>query len=110
MSSALLSTQSIPEIAQSSANEHIVRGTLRKAHHRPAFVQPPDKGWGWVVVFAAFTCSAIVDGLIFSFPCIFGLLLDDIHASYPVAILCVAAQISSYLFIGTLTTTSVPIH
>ncbi|XP_067128313.1 monocarboxylate transporter 12-B-like [Centruroides vittatus] len=32
----------------------------------PTFVEPPDGGWGWMVVFASFSCSVIVDGIIFS--------------------------------------------
>ncbi len=33
---------------------------------RPHIV-PPDGGWGWVVMMAAFGCNIIVDGIIFSF-------------------------------------------
>lgn len=38
-----------------------------------AIVVPPDGGWGWVVVFAAFYCNIVVDGIIYSF----GMLMND---------------------------------
>lgn len=38
-----------------------------------AIVVPPDGGWGWVVVFAAFYCNVVVDGIIYSF----GMLMND---------------------------------
>lgn len=38
-----------------------------------AIVVPPDGGWGWVVVFAAFYCNLVVDGIIYSF----GMLMND---------------------------------
>lgn len=38
-----------------------------------AIVVPPDGGWGWVVVFAAFYCNVVVDGIIYSF----GMLIKD---------------------------------
>lgn len=37
-------------------------------------VSPPDGGWGWVIVGAAFVTSVIVDGIIFSF----GILLPEL--------------------------------
>lgn len=30
-------------------------------------MEPPDGGWGWIVVIASFMCNVIVDGIIFSF-------------------------------------------
>lgn len=38
-----------------------------------AIVVPPDGGWGWVVVLAAFYCNIVVDGIIYSF----GMLMND---------------------------------
>jgi len=38
-----------------------------------AIVVAPDGGWGWVVVFAAFYCNVVVDGIIYSF----GMLMND---------------------------------
>ncbi|XP_050441619.1 monocarboxylate transporter 9 isoform X2 [Adelges cooleyi] len=39
-----------------------------------AIVVAPDGGWGWVVVFAAFYCNMIVDGIVYTF----GLIMKDI--------------------------------
>lgn len=38
-----------------------------------AIVVAPDGGWGWMVVFAAFYCNIIVDGIAYSF----GMLIKD---------------------------------
>lgn len=43
-----------------------------------AIVVPPDGGWGWVVVFAAFYCNVVVDGIIYSF----GMLMQDMVISF----------------------------
>ncbi|KAG8181256.1 hypothetical protein JTE90_013027 [Oedothorax gibbosus] len=29
--------------------------------------EPPDGGWGWVIVFASFMCNVVVDGIAYSF-------------------------------------------
>nr|XP_042912380.1 monocarboxylate transporter 12-like [Parasteatoda tepidariorum] len=29
--------------------------------------EPPDGGWGWVIVFASFFCNVVVDGIAYSF-------------------------------------------
>lgn len=44
-----------------------------------AIVVPPDGGWGWVVVFAAFYCNVVVDGIIFSFGMLMGDLVSTFH-------------------------------
>lgn len=43
-----------------------------------AIVVPPDGGWGWVVVFAAFYCNVVVDGIIYSF----GMLMKDMVVTF----------------------------
>ena len=105
MSSALLSTRNLPAVVDQSVPETGRNGSKNSRQGKRKqrrYVQPPDKGWGWVVVLAALGCSAIVDGLIFSFSSLFGILLDDARISFPVIVACIAAQIFSYLFIGEL--------
>ncbi|RZB40360.1 monocarboxylate transporter 3, partial [Asbolus verrucosus] len=45
-----------------------------------AITVPPDGGWGWVVVMAAFLCNFIADGSIYTF----GIFLQDISKSFDV--------------------------
>lgn len=42
---------------------------------------PPDGGWGWVVVIASFFISAISDGVIVTFGCIYSKILQDLDLS-----------------------------
>ncbi|XP_025412667.1 monocarboxylate transporter 12-B-like isoform X2 [Sipha flava] len=46
-----------------------------------AIVVPPDGGWGWVVVFAAFYCNVVVDGIIYSFGMLLKDMVDSFHES-----------------------------
>lgn len=43
-----------------------------------AIVVAPDGGWGWVVVFAAFYCNVVVDGIIYSF----SMLMSDMGKTF----------------------------
>lgn len=43
-----------------------------------ALIVPPDGGWGWVVVFAAFYCNLVVDGIIYTF----GMLMSDMAKEF----------------------------
>ena len=43
--------------------------------------EKPDGGYGWVILFAAFTISFVLDGCMYSF----GILLDEIKTYYGVA-------------------------
>ncbi|XP_018331400.1 monocarboxylate transporter 3-like [Agrilus planipennis] len=43
-------------------------------------VIPPDGGWGWVIVAAAFICNMIIDGSLYTF----GIFLDDIASTFDV--------------------------
>ncbi len=44
------------------ARDEIVEEELEEA----GLVQPPDGGWGWVVVMGSFFANLIVDGIIFT--------------------------------------------
>ena len=62
---------------------------------------PPDGGYGWLVVFAAFFCNFIVDGIAFTF----GVFVNDLRESFGVD-MASAALIGSlnsgfYLLSGT---------
>lgn len=39
--------------------------------------QPPDGGWGWVVVFASFMCNLILDGIAYTFGILLKPLVED---------------------------------
>ncbi|VDL19888.1 unnamed protein product [Hymenolepis diminuta] len=48
---------------------------IRPETHPEAFVPvPPDGGWGWIVVFAAFVTNLIIDGICVSF----GIMVTDL--------------------------------
>jgi len=42
--------------------------------------QPPDGGWGWVVVFASFMCNLILDGIAYTFGLLLKPLVDDFES------------------------------
>ncbi|CAH1712499.1 uncharacterized protein LOC114123947 isoform X2 [Aphis gossypii] len=44
-----------------------------------AIVVAPDGGWGWVVVFAAFYCNVVVDGIIYSFSMLMSDMVNTFH-------------------------------
>jgi len=47
---------------------------------QPRVTLPPDGGWGWVVVAAAFFANLIVDGVTYTFGIIMSELLDHFEA------------------------------
>ncbi|BHF65242.1 hypothetical protein SprV_0200825200 [Sparganum proliferum] len=59
----------------STAGLHIIRPET----HPAAFVPlPPDGGWGWVIVFAAFLTNLVIDGICVSF----GVMANDLVESF----------------------------
>ncbi|KAF6020362.1 Mct1 [Bugula neritina] len=40
-------------------------------------IEPPDGGWGWMIVFCSFGLHVILDGITYSFGVIFVALLED---------------------------------
>lgn len=68
-------------------------------NQRPHIV-PPDGGWGWVVMMAAFGCNVVVDGIIFSF----GLVVTSLAEAFdePVSTVAWVASLLSgfYLLAG----------
>lgn len=62
--SSVSSTSSSSGSSSSSDDEGSSSGQYSEA-------QPPDGGWGWVVVFASFIVNLIADGITFSFGVIF---------------------------------------
>jgi len=48
---------------------------------RPRVAVPPDGGWGWVVVAAAFLSNLIVGGVCYMFGIVMPALLDYFQAS-----------------------------
>jgi hypothetical protein len=38
-----------------------------KEKDQKGYIQPPDGGWGWVVVFSSFLIHVIADGIVYSF-------------------------------------------
>ncbi|KAL7063898.1 hypothetical protein AAHC03_05283 [Spirometra sp. Aus1] len=52
---------------------------IRPETHPAAFVPlPPDGGWGWVIVFAAFLTNLVIDGICVSF----GVMANDLVESF----------------------------
>ncbi|CAL1273933.1 unnamed protein product [Larinioides sclopetarius] len=50
---------------------HSVSSSSSSSADSGTTIQPPDGGWGWVVVFAAFMINLIADGVSFSFGILF---------------------------------------
>lgn len=56
-------------------------------------IVPPDGGWGWVVVAAAFYINTVIDGVIFTY----GIFINQIMDSYKVKMVQVSL-IGSLMF------------
>lgn len=67
-----------------------------------SLLDPPDGGWGWVVVFASFTAHMIADGCAFSFGVFYVELLDYFQESKAVTALVGSLFVSVPLITGPL--------
>lgn len=45
----------------------VKKDSMRKASEEHKMPDPPDGGWGWVVVFASFMIHVIADGVTYTF-------------------------------------------
>lgn len=63
-------------------------------------VQPPDGGWGWVVVAASFVCNFFVDGMIFSFGPFLTEIQSSLDTSYTQVALVASLLSGCYLLAG----------
>lgn len=61
---------------------------------------PPEGGWGWVVVFASFTCTFILDGVFFTFGSIFKDMTDDLGLDGTLVALINSITVALYLICG----------
>lgn len=61
---------------------------------------PPDGGYGWVIVFAAFMSNFVVDGIANSFGAFMSIYQDYFDASKALVSLIGSLLIGCYLLIG----------
>lgn len=85
---------------KSMKNGELVENDEEESIEKPHIV-PPDGGWGWVVMMAAFGCNIVVDGIIFSF----GLVVTNLAEAFdePISNMAWVASLLSgfYLLAGT---------
>ncbi|RWS26080.1 monocarboxylate transporter 12-like protein [Leptotrombidium deliense] len=60
----------------------------------------PDGGWGWVVVFGAFTIHAINDGIIYTTAILYMSWIDHYRASVFITTLVISLMAGAALFVG----------
>lgn len=53
-------------IEEEQQNGDVAAQLLEERLEQAAIVEPPDGGWGWMVVFGSFLANVIVDGVIFT--------------------------------------------
>lgn len=60
----------------------------------------PDGGWGWVIVFGAFVCNVIVDGIVFTFGIYVQNIIDYYKADESKSVLVGSLLVGCYLLAG----------
>ncbi|KAL5963343.1 Monocarboxylate transporter 13 [Taenia solium] len=74
---------------------------IRPETHPEAFVPvPPDGGWGWLVVFAAFVTNLIIDGICVSFGIMVADLVEHFNASVATVMLMGSLLLGVYQIVG----------
>ncbi|VDD84164.1 unnamed protein product [Mesocestoides corti] len=74
---------------------------IRPETHPEAFVPvPPDGGWGWVVVFAAFVTNLVIDGICVSFGIMATDLVDHFNAPVATVMLTGSLLLGVYQIVG----------
>ncbi|KAL5110853.1 Monocarboxylate transporter 3 [Taenia crassiceps] len=74
---------------------------IRPETHPEAFVPiPPDGGWGWLVVFAAFITNLIIDGICVSFGIMVADLVEHFNASVATVMLMGSLLLGVYQIVG----------
>ncbi|VDD84962.1 unnamed protein product [Enterobius vermicularis] len=61
---------------------------------------PPDGGYGWIIVFAAFSCSFVVDGIATAFGPFIDEFTEKFNASVATISIIGSSLIGSYLIVG----------
>ena len=62
--------------------------------------EPPDGGWGWVIVASSLVCNIIVDGIGYTFGILLLEFVDFFHASKSKVSLIGSLQVGMYLCVG----------
>lgn len=79
----------------------LVLKVIRPDTHPEAFVPlPPDGGWGWVVVAAAFITNLIIDGICVSFGIMVNDLVDHFEAPVATVMLMGSLMLGVYQMVG----------
>lgn len=69
-------------------------------NHKAQIIEPPDGGWGWVVMFASLLCNVIVDGVCLSYGSIKQVFEDYFGASATASALVGSLLAGCYLMMG----------
>ncbi|KAK8782394.1 hypothetical protein V5799_016265, partial [Amblyomma americanum] len=63
-----------------AADEEVDDGALDPEEFYAAIPEPPDGGWGWMIVAASFLCNMVVDGIAYTFGIFFPEFVDHFKA------------------------------
>lgn len=61
---------------------------------------PPDGGWGWMVVFGAFFCFLLVDGMVCSFGIFLSEIASDLRTTKSEVSIIAAISTATFCFSG----------
>ena len=79
----------------------VIVQVIRPETHPEAFVPlPPDGGWGWVIVFAAFVTNLIIDGICVSFGIMVTDLVEHFNSSVATVMLMGSLLLGVYQIVG----------
>lgn len=63
-------------------------------------LQPPDGGWGWVIVASVFFCNLISDGIMLSYGTFLPTIADEFHVDKASVALIGSLMYGIYLIMG----------
>lgn len=89
--------------AKGKGKDQKAAAPVKVASHEPhkiEIIDPPDGGWGWVIMFASLLCNVIVDGICLSYGSIKQVFEDYFGASSTASALVGSLLAGCYLMMG----------